>query len=69
MKEQLIDVAANYDTNDFYSISFMNGSIKLQGNASQSVRKKYEKFGFVFSLTDYGWIEATRHDVTITLTF
>ena len=69
MKEQLIDVAANYDTNDFYSISISNGMIRLQGYINQSVRLKYEKFGFVFHLTENQWIEATRHDVTITLTF
>ena len=69
MKKQLNNVIENYDTNDFYCISFSNGMVQLQGYINQLVRLKYEKLGFEFHLTCNQWIEATKHDVTITLTF
>jgi hypothetical protein len=46
----------NFDL--FYSVTFTNFGIKLQGPLTGETRKYCEKLGFEFSLTECNWLQA-----------
>ena len=58
----------NIDVNDFYTITFNEYEIRLQGRLSESLLKKMKQENFVFNLTESGWLNAKLDNVCVTLT-
>jgi hypothetical protein len=59
---------ANYDLNNFYTVTLWERSIDLQGHATKEVIKYCEKLGFEFSYIGK-YLTAQKGKVKITLTF
>jgi len=58
----------NIDVNDFYTITFNEYEIRLQGRLSESLLKKMKQENYVFNLTESGWLHAKLDNVCVTLT-
>ena len=57
------------DLDMFYFVTIHKSYINLQGFLNQSSRSSLEDLGYVFTLKDEFYIEATKDGITITLTF
>lgn len=55
------------DISDFYSVSFSESDIELQGNLSGDKVKKYSKFDLKIEPVN-GYIEGIRYNIKIALT-
>lgn len=59
MKAQLKTLTVseiNFDL--FYTVTFTNTGIKLQGKLTGETREYCEKLGFEFTLTEFNWLQA-----------
>lgn len=69
MKEQFEKLSMlNIDMNDFYTITLYECEVRLQGRLTESLLKKMKELGFVFHLSQNGWLEASLDKVYVTLT-
>ena len=69
MKEQFEKLSMlKIDMNDFYTITLYHYELRLQGRLTETLLKKVKELGFVFSLSDQGYLEANLDNVYVTLT-
>lgn len=69
MKEQYEKLSMlNIDMNDFYTITLYHYELRLQGRLTETLLKKMKALGFVFVLSDQGYVESSLDNVYVTLT-
>ena len=59
---------ANYDLNNFYTVSIWQHSIDLQGNADNKTIEYCKNLGFEFNY-EGKFLKAKKEQINITLTF
>jgi hypothetical protein len=69
MKEQYEKLSMlNIDMNDFYTITLYHYELRLQGRLTETLLNKMKALGFVFKLSDQGYVESSLDHVFVTLT-
>ena len=66
---ELFLLIANYDLENFYTVTLWHESIDLQGHAEKEIIDYCISLGFVFKFEDGNWLKATRGRINIKLTF
>ena len=65
---KLILLLANYELDNFYTVTIWSNSIDLQGHAKKEIIDYCNSLGFEF-VFDNNWLKATKGQINITLTF
>jgi hypothetical protein len=65
---KLILLLANYELDNFYNVTVRSNSIDLQGHAKKEIIDYCNSLGFEF-VFENNWLEATKGQISIILTF